>query len=403
MLKDKDALKLKLAGVMPHLNEKQRRILAAAEAQTLGYGGFKRVSDITGLSRPTLYRGLEDLKNNEEQIDTARVRKVGGGRKKVCDQFPDLLIALEELIEPSTRGDPESPLRWTCKSVRTLALELRKKGFTVSYPTVASLLHEQEYSLQANRKTSEGKADHPDRDKQFNYINRKVKKFISLNIPVISVDTKKKELIGNYKNGGKEWTKKGKFKKVLSHDFPDPKVPKAVPYGVYDIGDNSGWVNVGIDADTAEFAVESIRQWWRRLGRKKYSAATALMICADSGGSNAHRSHLWKREIQKLADQFKLSISVCHFPPGTSKWNKIEHRLFSYITMNWRGHPLVNYETVVNLIASTRTKTGLQVDARLDKRTYKRGIKVSKEELAQINIKRATFHGEWNYRISPKK
>jgi hypothetical protein len=282
-------------------------------------------------------------------------------------------------------------------------LELKKQGFSVSYPTVASILHEQEYSLQANRKTSEGKADHPDRDLQFRHINKQVNKFLSQSIPVVSVDTKKKELVGNYKNDGKNWRKKGEYQSVLSHDFPDPKVPKAVPYGVYDIGDNTGWVNVGIDADTAEFAVESIRQWWRRLGKKKYSKAGALMICADSGGSNAHRSHLWKRELQKLANQLKITISVCHFPPGTSKWNKIEHRLFSYITMNWRGHPLVSYETVINLIASRKTKTGLQVKARLDKKTYERGIKVPKKELDLINIKRDKFHGEWNYSISPQK
>ena len=403
MAKNMDALKIKLAGVLPHLNEKQRRILAAAEANAIGYGGIQKVSEITGLSRPTLYRGLRDLKEAGKAIDISRVRNPGAGRKKISDEHPDLLIALEELIEPSTRGDPESPLRWTCKSVRTLASELNKKGYAVSYPTIASLLHDQEYSLQANRKTSEGKADHPDRDKQFSYINKQVKKFIAKKIPVVSVDTKKKELIGNYKNGGREWTKKGKLKKVLTHDFPDPNVPKAVPYGVYDIGDNSGWVNVGIDADTAEFAVESIRQWWRRLGQKKYPEASSLMICADSGGSNAHRSHLWKRELQKLANQFNLSISVCHFPPGTSKWNKIEHRLFSYITMNWRGQPLISYEAVVNLIASTRTQTGLAVKARLDKRKYKRGIKVSKDELARINIKRSSFHGEWNYTISPAK
>jgi hypothetical protein len=347
---------------------------------------------------------LHDLdETNGKKADITRVRNPGGGRKRISEVHPDLLAALEDLIEPSTRGDPESSLRWTCKSVRILALELEKQGFSVSYPTVASILHEQEYSLQANRKTSEGKADHPDRDLQFRHINKQVKKFLSQSIPVVSVDTKKKELVGNYKNAGKNWRKKGEYQSVLSHDFPDPKVPKAVPYGVYDIGDNTGWVNVGIDADTAEFAVESIRQWWRRLGKKKYSKAGTLMICADSGGSNAHRSHLWKRELQKLANQLKITISVCHFPPGTSKWNKIEHRLFSYITMNWRGHPLVSYETVINLIASTKTKTGLQVKARLDKKTYERGIKVSKKELDSINIKRDKFHGEWNYSISPQK
>lgn len=404
MAKKDNSLKIKLAGVLPHLNEKQRRILAAAEARSLGYGGVQKISEFTGLSRPTIYRGLHDLdETTGKKADITRVRNPGGGRKRISEVHPDLLAALEDLIEPSTRGDPESSLRWTCKSVRTLALELEKQGFSVSYPTVASILHEQEYSLQANRKTSEGKADHPDRDLQFRHINKQVNKFLSQSIPVVSVDTKKKELVGNYKNDGKNWRKKGEYHSVLSHDFPDPKVPKAVPYGVYDIGDNTGWVNVGIDADTAEFAVESIRQWWRRLGKKKYSNAGALMICADSGGSNAHRSHLWKRELQKLANQLKITISVCHFPPGTSKWNKIEHRLFSYITMNWRGHPLVSYETVINLIASTKTKTGLQVKARLDKKTYERGIKVPKKELDLINIKRDKFHGEWNYSISPQK
>jgi len=404
MAKKNNSLKIKLAGVLPHLNAKQRRILAAAEARSLGYGGVQKISEFTGLSRPTIYRGLHDLdETTGKKADITRVRNPGGGRKRISEVHPDLLAALEDLIEPSTRGDPESSLRWTCKSVRTLALELEKQGFSVSYPTVASILHEQEYSLQANRKTSEGKADHPDRDLQFRHINKQVNKFLSQSIPVVSVDTKKKELVGNYKNDGKNWRKKGEYQSVLSHDFPDPKVPKAVPYGVYDIGDNTGWVNVGIDADTAEFAVESIRQWWRRLGKKKYSNAGALMICADSGGSNAHRSHLWKRELQKLANQLKITISVCHFPPGTSKWNKIEHRLFSYITMNWRGHPLVSYETVINLIASTKTKTGLQVKARLDKKTYDRGIKVPKKELDLINIKRDKFHGEWNYSISPQK
>jgi len=404
MAKKNNSLKIKLAGVLPHLNEKQRRILAAAEARSLGYGGVQKISEFTGLSRPTIYRGLHDLdETTGKKADITRVRNPGGGRKRISEVHPDLLAALEDLIEPSTRGDPESSLRWTCKSVRTLALELEKQGFSVSYPTVASILHEQEYSLQANRKTSEGKADHPDRDLQFRHINKQVNKFLSQSIPVVSVDTKKKELVGNYKNDDKNWRKKGEYQSVLSHDFPDPKVPKAVPYGVYDIGDNTGWVNVGIDADTAEFAVESIRQWWRRLGKKKYSNAGALMICADSGGSNAHRSHLWKRELQKLANQLKITISVCHFPPGTSKWNKIEHRLFSYITMNWRGHLLVSYETVINLIASTKTKTGLQVKARLDKKTYDRGIKVPKKELDLINIKRDKFHGEWNYSISPQK
>jgi hypothetical protein len=308
------------------------------------------------------------------------------------------VVALEKLIDPSTRGDPESPLRWTCKSIRILESELNQMGHEISYPSVAAILHELEYSLQANRKTSEGK-DHPDRNEQFEYINQQVKSFLKSGLPVISVDTKKKELIGNYKNNGKEWEPKGQHRKVMGHDFPDPELPKAVPYGVYDIGENVGWVNVGIDADTAEFAVESIRQWWKRMGKKRYPKVKSILICADSGGSNGYRSHLWKRELHKLAKSENLKISVCHFPPGTSKWNKIEHRLFSYITMNWRGHPLVSYETVINLIAATKTKTGLKVKVRLDKKKYKRGIKVTKEELKAIGIEKHPFHGEWNYTI----
>ena len=371
-------LRLKLAGLLPILNERQRRVLAAAEAQAYGRGGVQTVSLITGISRPTIYRGIAELGDHS---DPERVRKTGGGRKKMTLKYPDLVSMLEQLIEPGTRGDPESPLRWTCKSLSKLTEELDAKGFELSRPTVASILHDLDYSLQANRKTSEGKADHPDRDAQFRYINRRAKLFLRDSRPVISVDTKKKELVGNYKNGGREWRRKGSLIKVLSHDFPDPKVPKAVPYGVYDIADNKGWVNVGMAADTAEFAVESISQWWARMGKGRYPKTRELLICADSGGSNGYRIHLWKYELQKFADKKNLKITVCHFPPGTSKWNKIEHRLFSYISMNWRGRPLLDYQTVVNLIASTTTQTGLLVKVRLDKRQYQKGIKVPKEEI----------------------
>ena len=328
------------------------------------------------------------------------MRNSGGGRKKISNEFPDIIKIIEEIVEPDVRGDPETPLRWTCKSVRNIKDLLEKKGFDVSHQTVASILNDLDFSLQANKKTKEGDS-HPDRNRQFKFINKKVKIFLANKLPVISVDTKKKELVGNYKNNGREWTKKGKPKEVNGHDFPDPKVPKAVPYGVYDIGDNSGWVNVGMSSDTAEFAVGSIEYWWNKIGIKKYPKVKKILICADSGGSNASRSHLWKRELQKFSNTKKLEISVCHFPPGTSKWNKIEHRLFSFISINWRGKPLLTYQTIINLIASTTTKTGLTVKARLDKTIYKKGLKVSKEELALLNIIKEKFHGEWNYTIKP--
>ena len=392
-------IRLKLAGILPHLNEKQRRLLAAAEAKSYGYGGVQLISEITGITRRTIYRGIEDLESSDV---SERVRREGGGRKKATENYEDLLDDLEELIDSSTRGDPESPLRWTCKSVRNLESDLRKLGYDVSYKTVGNILHDLEYSLQGNRKISEGKEDHPDRNEQFEYINKQVKKFLRKHAPVISVDTKKKELIGHYKNNGMEWRKKHDPIKVLSHDFPDPDVPKAVPYGVYDIGSNVGWVNVGISADTAEFAVESIWQWWRRMGKKLYPLCSSILISADSGGSNSYRSHLWKRELQKFANRTKMEITVAHFPPGTSKWNKIEHRLFSYISVNWRGKPLTDYQTVVNLIASTKTKTGLEVKARLDTKEYQRGIKISKDEMKRLNLKKHRFHGEWNYTIKPQ-
>jgi len=393
-------LRLKLSVVLPELNERQRRILIAAEARALGRGGIQSLSRITGVSRQTIYSGLEDLDNKNNDND--RIRRAGAGRKKITEKEPKVIDVLEEIMEPSTRGDPESPLRWTCKSVRNLCENLQKNGYKVGKQTVANILHELDYSLQANRKTSEGKKDHPDRNEQFEFINTKTKSFLSRSIPVISVDTKKKELIGKYKNGGKEWEKKGTPLKVLTHDFPDPKVSKAVPYGVYDIGDNKGWVNVGTDADTSEFAVESIRQWWRKMGKKRYPNAKEIYICADSGGSNGYRIHLWKYELQKLCDQEDIKITVSHFPPGTSKWNKIEHKLFSFITLNWRGKPLTDYRTVVKLISSTKTKTGLQVRARLDKKRYKKGIKISNIEIGKINIQKNKFHGEWNYTIKSR-
>jgi transposase len=394
-------LRLKLSGILPLLNEKQRRLLIGAEALSIGYGGTKILSDITGMDCKTIRKGICELKNKKKK-NIENIRITGGGRKKITDQDPNIKKVIEDLIEPDTRGDPESPLRWTCKSVRNIADLLKKEGYDISHQTVASVLHELKYSLKGNRKTEEGK-DHPDRDAQFKYINRTVKKFLSSKYPVISVDTKKKELVGNYKNPGREWGKSGKLTKVNGHDFPDPNIPKAVPYGVYDIGKNSGWVNVGISSDTAEFAVDSIQYWWNKIGKKKYSKKKKLLICADAGGINSYRSRLWKRELQKFCDKEKIQISVCHFPPGTSKWNKIEHRLFSFISLNWRGKPLLTYQTIINLISSTKTNTGLSVQARLNKKKYMKGIKVSKEEMEELNINANRFHGEWNYTINPRR
>lgn len=399
MSKTLGSLKKKLKKILPLLNERQRRILVATEAQAWGWGGISTLSRITGISHPTIRRGICDL--NEKQLSIAKVRKSGGGRKIVTDKQPQLMRALEKLIDPATRGDPESPLRWVSKSTRHLEQVLRDKGFAIGRTSVGILLKEMEYSLQANKKTLEGKS-HPDRDQQFQYINNQAIKFLAWKAPVISVDTKKKELIGKYKNGGKELEPKGKPLRVNGHDFPNG-VPKAIPYGVYDIGDNRGWVNVGTHSDTAEFAVESIRYWWKKMGKRRYPTSKKILICADSGGSNGYRSHLWKAELQKFSDQEKVRISVCHFPPGTSKWNKIEHKLFSFITMNWRGRPLTSYRTIVKLIASTKTKAGLTVKVRLDKRKYRKGIEVPKYVLDNLNLVQHEFHGEWNYTISPSK
>jgi transposase len=393
-----DELKIKLSGVLPELNERQRRILLAAEAESIGYGGIKILSNISGVAVSTIRRGIKELKKKPKKLIS--VRREGGGRKRSVETNPELTKILQEIIEPETRGDPENPLRWTCKSVRNISDALKKEKLDVSHQTVASILHELEYSLQGNKKTKEG-ADEPDRNRQFLYINKLAKKFLKNNDPAISVDAKKKELVGNYKNVGRELRKKGKPIEVNGHDFPDPKIPKAVPYGVYDIGGNKGWVNVGISSDTAEFAVESIRQWWLKMGSKRYPDSKKLLIFADAGGSNGYRSRLWKKEIQKLSNRENLEITVCHFPPGTSKWNKIEHRLFSFISINWRGKPLLSYEVIINLIASTKTKAGLSVKARLDKKTYKKGIEVTDQELKKINLRKHSFHGEWNYTIKP--
>jgi transposase len=377
------ALRRKLSAVLPLMNEKQRRILAAAEARSYGRGGIGTVARLSGISRQTIYRGLSEL---EAGVDAERVRAVGGGRKRLTEHQPDLVERLEALIEPSVRGDPQSPLRWTSLSTRKLEAALQQDGRQVSYHSVANLLHELDYTLQGNRKSSEGTVDHPQRDAQFRYIAEQASACLRRRMPVISVDTKKKELVGAYKNAGRDWRPKGDAIEVLTHDFPDPEVPKAVPYGVYDIGQNSGWVNVGMSADTAQFAVESIRQWWKHMGQARYPRARSLLICADSGGSNGYRLHLWKRELQSFATQQRFTITVCHFPPGTSKWNKIEHKLFCFITLNWRGRPLTDYRTIVSLIAATTTKAGLTVKARLDRKAYKRGIKVTAKE-ADSNFK----------------
>jgi len=392
-------IKKRFECIKPFLDERTRRLLAAAEASAIGRGGIAKVSRATGISRPTIAAGLEELAD-PSLADTKRVRRAGGGRKRTIDKDPTLVQDLESLIEPTTRGDPESPLRWTSKSVRKLARELNGRGHQVSHRLVAELLHELDYSLQANRKTKEGDS-HPDRDAQFEHINARVKSFQAAGQAAISVDTKKKELVGDFKNGGREWQPQGEPEKVRVHDFLIPGLGKVAPYGIYDMTHNLGWVNVGIDHDTATFAVESIRRWWYSMGQPLYPEARQLLITADGGGSNGYRLRLWKVELQKLADETGLSITVCHLPPGTSKWNKIEHRLFSYVSQNWRGKPLVSYEVIVNLIAATTTTTGLRVHSELDTQLYPKGVKVSDAELAQVNIERDDFHGEWNYTISP--
>ena len=383
------------------LNEKLRRLFAANEAKVFGHGGITLAQKATGVARNSIKQGIKELANKEEGIvsfSPIRVRKVGGGRKASVKKDKKLLAALESLVEPTTLGDPESPLRWTCKSLRQLESELCSQGFSVSHTSIGNLLKEMGYSLQGNQKTLEG-SKHPDRNAQFEFINSLTKSAIRDGQPVISVDTKKKELVGHYKNGGKELRPKGKPEQVKVYDFVDKELGRANPYGVYDIADNSAWVSVGTDHDTAAFAVSTIRRWWFSMGKGLYPDAKKLVITADGGGSNGSRVRLWKVELQKLADELNIPIYVSHFPPGTSKWNKIEHRLFSFISMNWRGKPLVSHETIVNLIAATTTRKGLKVQAELDSSLYPKGIKVTDKELEAIQIKRDDFHGEWNYSI----
>lgn len=390
----------KFQGLADELSERTRRRWAAVEAVALGRGGVSVVSAATGLAQSTIRRGIRELSSGDT-APTGRQRRPGAGRKNAQVVHPGLKAALERLVEPESRGDPMSPLRWTCKSTRKLAEELTSQGYAVGPTTVRHLLKEVGYSLQVNRKTREGKS-HPDRDAQFRYINRRVKSQQRRGQPAISVDTKKKETLGNLKNAGQTWEPKGKPREVDTHDFPDPRKGKAVPYGVYDLDRNEAWVSVGVSSDTAEFAVAAIRCWWKRMGRHRYRQAKRLLITADSGGSNSSRCRLWKVELQKLSNATGLEIEVCHFPPGTSKWNKIEHRLFCHVTRNWRGQPLESYEIVVNLIGSTTTTSGLKVYAELDPRKYEKGRKVTDDELAEVEIKPSQFHGEWNYVIRPK-
>ena len=393
-------LSQKLSDIWHLLDEKSRRLMAANEARSLGFGGITKVHNACGLSRKAIAKGIHEI--SEESAVLGRIRRKGAGRKQITVHNPNIITELEKLIDPDTRGDPESPLRWTCKSTRTLARQLTKQKNTISHEKVAQLLRDLNYSLQSNRKTKEG-TDHPDRDTQFRHINKEVKRALKKGLPVISVDTKKKELLGNYKNSGQQWLPEKKSRKVKGHDFPAPDVPRAYPYGIYDIAQNTGFVNIGIDHDTGTFAVASILGWWRNEGKILYPKATSLVITADAGGSNGWRLRLWKLELQKLANKTGLSVSVCHFPPGTSKWNKVEHRLFSFISSNWRGEPLLDYKTIVNLIARTTTAKGLKVRCRLDRRKYPTGRKVSNEEIQQINLKKNTFHGEWNYTIHPNR
>ena len=389
----------KFSAIWPLLDERTRRIMAANEAKGLGYGGVSMVHRACGLSRKTIVNGIKEIEEGTPPL-AGRIRRPGAGRKNITVSDPALLAALDDLIDDGTRGDPESPLRWICKSTRTLAAELYQQHHPISYVRVAQLLQEQHYSLQSNRKLEEGE-DHPDRDAQFRHINNCVKRALAAGSPVISVDTKKKELVGNYANAGQQWLPAKQPRKVKGHDFPGPEVPRAFPYGIYDLGRNEGFVNVGTDHDTGAFAVASIRGWWRFEGRQLYPDADTLLITADGGGSNGSRLRLWKLELQALADETELALSVCHFPPGTSKWNKIEHRLFSFISSNWRGEPLRDYQTIVNLIAKTTTAKGLKVTCRLDRRKYPTGRKVSDEEMTGVNLKRNTFHGDWNYVIRP--
>lgn len=399
-MRDSKAYKNKYRQLWPELPERARRLVAASDAKMLGYGGITFVHKASGISRVTIIKGITELEKGISP-PAGKSRQPGGGRKKIEHNDKTVLKDLRKLVKDSSRGDPESPLLWTIKSTRTLAEELAKKNHIISYVTVAKLLKDSDYSLQANRKTKEG-LDHPDRDKQFQYINSLAQKYLNAGDPVISVDTKKKEMVGSYKNPGKTWLPKGQPIEVNIHDFRNPKQPKAVPYGIYDISADHGYIGVGIDHDTAEFAVATIRRWWQHLGKKKYPKSKRLLISADAGGSNGYRLKLWKAELQKFADETGLKITVCHFPPGTSKWNKIEHRLFSFISINWKGKPLTSYKVIVNSIASTKTQSGLKVYAVLDNNKYELRKKVSHQELQALKIEPHRFHGEWNYTIKPR-
>jgi hypothetical protein len=398
---DIKTLHAKFRALGPSLTERSRRLWAATEARALGHGGIALVERASGISRSTIARGLRELES-EEILDPERTRRPGAGRKPTTQKDPKLLADLEALVEPTTSGDPDSPLRWTSKSVRHLAEELHAMGHAASHTLVADLLHTSGFSLQANRKTREG-PQHPDRDAQFRYINEQVRRFQKRGQPAISVDTKKKELVGDFKNPGREWRPKGTPEPVRVHDFLIPEQGKAIPYGVYDLHRNEGWVSVGIDHDTASFAVNAIRRWWKLMGRSAYPSAKDLLITADAGGSNGPRVRLWKWELQQFANRTGLTITVCHFPPGTSKWNKIEHRLFSHIATNWRGQPLVSLVAVVSLIGSTRTASGLRVRSEIDQGHYRQGVVVSDQQMAHVNLERHSFHGDWNYSIRPRR
>jgi len=396
---DERLIETKYKMLLTSFTERTRRLWAATEARMAGRGGFAAVVRATGISPTTLAKAGREL-GERDPLPPERVRRSGGGRKRTESLDPDVLPTLERLVEPTTRGDPESPLRWTCKSTRNLAEALRGQGHSLSHVTVARLLAEADYSLQGNRKTMEG-TSHPDRNAQFEYINARSAQQLTRDQPVISVDTKKKELVGAFKNAGREWRPQGEPEAVRVHDFIDPEHGKAIPYGVYEVQRNVGWVSVGVTHDTSAFAVETIRKWWRHMGKKAYPRATSLLITADSGGSNGARVRLWKFELQRLANKTGLAIHVCHFPPGTSKWNKIEHRLFSFITQNWRGKPLRTRAAIVNMIASTRTRTGLKVRCVLDTHHYPKAVKVSDAQMQQLRLSPHNFHGDWNYTIAP--
>jgi len=402
----KRVVREKYERLKPHLEERGKRLWAANEALSFGRGGVRAVAEALEISTHTILEGKRELEKGPSGADSrvvgGRQRRPGGGRKSALEKQPQLLSVLERIVDPATRGDPRAPLKWTSKSLSHIVSELSQKGYSISSTTASKLLQEAlGYSLQALQKTREG-ISHPDRDAQFHYINRQCQAFQQRHQPVISVDSKKKELVGDFKNGGREWQRKGKPEPVRTHDFEDKEKGKATPHGVYDIGRNQGWVSVGIDHDTAEFAVDSIRHWWKRMGQSIYPAAKELLITADSGGSNNYRARLWKYQLQKLADESGLKITVCHFPPGTSKWNKIEHRMFCHITSNWRGRPLESLEVIVNLIANTQTSKGLTIQADLNVNSYPKGIKISDAEMSRLNITRADFHGEWNYSIFPR-